>query len=55
LFKGIVNDILEKIEKKELDPHNELIGIKVGFGSQGRQQQNLKRDSAAQGAKKSCC
>lgn len=60
LFKGLVNDVLAKIESRELDPHNEvalthqLIGIRVGYGSGNRQLDNLKK-SAVKKEKKKCC
>lgn len=53
LFKGLVNDVLSKIDSKELDPHNELIGIRVGYGKPNRL--SHIRQSSTKKTKKKCC
>jgi hypothetical protein len=46
LFSSLSDTILTKIDKKEIDPNNEAIGIKIG---------SLETEQIIQKKKKKCC
>lgn len=46
LFTSLTDTILTKIDKKEIDPNNEAIGIKIG---------SLETEQTIQKKKKKCC
>lgn len=54
LFNGIVDNIMEKIQKGEIDPNNERLGIKVG-NKQGGGKMISKGSSSSGKDKKGCC
>ena len=51
-----MNDVLSKIDSKDLDPTNELIGIRVGYSkSLGRNTQSDLKHATIKNTKKKCC
>lgn len=54
LFNGIVENIIEKIQKGEIDPNNERLGIKVG-NKQGGGKMISKGGATSSKDKKGCC